>query len=76
MKKIIGNIRPYVKETVFSPLLKMFEALLELIVPLIIASIIDVGISGGDKAYIIKNANHAISIYSHGIRLVKKLIND
>lgn len=44
MKKIIGNIRPYVKETVFSPLLKMFEALLELIVPLVIANIIDSGI--------------------------------
>lgn len=29
-----------------------------------------------NKAYIIENANHAISIYSHGIRLVKKLIND
>ncbi|MBQ8289275.1 MAG: ABC transporter ATP-binding protein [Clostridia bacterium] len=44
MKKIIGNIRPYIKETVLSPLLKMFEALLELIVPLVIANIIDSGI--------------------------------
>ena len=29
-----------------------------------------------NKAYIIKNANHAISIYSHGTKLVEKLIND
>ena len=37
-------MREYVKESVLGPLFKLFEATLELIVPLIIASIIDNGI--------------------------------
>ena len=54
MKNLTKYLRGYIKETLLGPLFKLFEAGLELIVPLIIASIIDVGISGGDKAYIIK----------------------
>ena len=53
MKKLLKYLRGYVKETILGPLFKLFEASLELIVPLIIASIIDVGISGQDKGHII-----------------------
>ena len=38
-------MRDYVKESILGPLFKLFEATLELIVPLIIASIIDNGIN-------------------------------
>lgn len=47
-------MRPYRKECVLAPLFKLLEALLELFVPLVVASIIDVGISGGDVPYILK----------------------
>jgi len=47
-------LRGYVKETILGPLFKLFEATLELIVPLVIASIIDVGISIGDGTYVLK----------------------
>jgi ABC-type multidrug transport system fused ATPase/permease subunit len=52
VKRLLKYIRGYVPDTVFSPLLKLLEATLELIVPLIIADIIDVGIKNGDTGYI------------------------
>ncbi len=54
MKKLLVYLKSYKKETVLAPLFKMLEASLELIVPLIIAAIIDKGISKGDKPYIVK----------------------
>ncbi len=55
MKKLLGFLKPYKKETVLGPLFKLFEALLELFVPLVIAEIIDVGIARGEegKGYIL-----------------------
>ncbi len=52
MKKLTKYLKGYVKETILGPLFKLFEATLELIVPLIIASIIDVGIESGNKGHI------------------------
>lgn len=54
MKKLVKYLKGYTKETIFGPLFKLFEATLELIVPLIIAAVIDNGISSGDKPYIVK----------------------
>ena len=54
MKKLMKYLKGYEKETVLGPLFKLFEALLELFVPLIVASIIDRGIGGGDRGYIVK----------------------
>lgn len=54
MRKLFGNLGAYKKECVLGPLFKLLEATLELIVPLVIAKIIDVGIAGGDYGYIIK----------------------
>lgn len=53
MKTVLHFMSSYKKESVLAPLFKMFEALLELFVPLVVASIIDVGILKGDKSYII-----------------------
>lgn len=50
----MSYMRPYRNECVLAPLFKLLEALLELFVPLVVASIIDVGISGGDVPYILK----------------------
>ena len=55
MKKLLIYIKPYIKECILSPLFKMLEALLDLTVPIIIAKLIDQGITGGGNTdYIIK----------------------
>ncbi len=54
MKRLFVHLKGYVKETVLGPLFKMFEAALELTVPLVIAAIIDSGIKTEDKSYIVK----------------------
>ena len=54
MKRLIRYLRHYIKESVLGPLFKLFEATLELIVPLIIAAIIDNGIAGGDIPYVVR----------------------
>ena len=53
MGKLIRFLRNYKKESIISPLFKFFEACLELIVPLIMAQIIDVGILRQDTGYIL-----------------------
>lgn len=52
MKKILVFLKDYKKESIIAPLFKMLEAIFELIVPLVVAQIIDIGISSGDKTYI------------------------
>ncbi len=47
-------MKDYKKESVLGPLFKLFEATLELIVPLVIAAIIDNGIGRGDRGYVVK----------------------
>ena len=56
MKRMLVYLREYVKESILGPLFKLFEATLELIVPLVIASIIDNGINAAtpDSAYVVK----------------------
>ena len=54
MKKILYFLKDYKKESVTAPLFKMLEAIFELIVPLVVAQIIDVGIANNDRGYIFK----------------------
>lgn len=54
MGKLLVYLKDYKKESVLGPLFKLLEASFELIVPLVVASMIDVGITNGDKGYIIK----------------------
>ena len=54
MKELFVYLKNYKKECVLSPLFKMFEASFELLVPLVMAKMIDVGIQNGDTAYILK----------------------
>ncbi|MBQ8689381.1 MAG: ABC transporter ATP-binding protein [Clostridia bacterium] len=54
MKKLLKYIRGYIPEAIFGPILKLCEATLELIVPLIIAAIIDGGINKGDTGYAVR----------------------
>ncbi len=54
MKKLLKYLKDYKLETVMGPLFKLLEASFELIVPLVVAAIIDKGIGLNDKGYIIK----------------------
>ncbi len=47
-------MKTYQKEAILAPLFKLLEAALELVVPLVVAAIIDNGIGAGDKSYIVK----------------------
>lgn len=51
--KLLVHIKSYKKECVLGPLFKLLEALLELFVPLVIASIIDNGIANNDTGYVV-----------------------
>ncbi|MCM1117992.1 MAG: ABC transporter ATP-binding protein/permease [bacterium] len=52
MKKLFVFLKDYKKESVLAPLFKLLEAFFELFVPLVMASIIDRGISNADTGYI------------------------
>lgn len=54
MKKLLVYLKDYKKESLLAPLFKMLEASFELFVPLVMASIIDVGIANGDRTHIMK----------------------
>lgn len=54
MKKLLVYLKGYEKETVLAPLFKMLEALFELFVPLVMAAVIDVGIGGHNRGYVIR----------------------
>ena len=54
MAKILYFLKDYKKEVVLGPLFKLLEASFELVIPIIMAYIVDVGISNSDEKYIVK----------------------
>lgn len=54
MLKLIKYLKGYAEESVIGPLFKLLEACFELIVPLVMANIIDIGIRNGDRTYILR----------------------
>lgn len=54
MKSLLVYLKDYKKESILGPLFKLLEASFELIVPLVVASMIDVGIANGDKGYVVR----------------------
>ncbi|MGL6202482.1 MAG: ABC transporter ATP-binding protein [Lachnospiraceae bacterium] len=55
MKYIWANLKGYYKEVILGPLFKLLEAVFELLIPLVMANIIDVGIKTGNTSYIIRH---------------------
>lgn len=53
MKRILSYLKKYKKEAILAPLFKLLEVVFELAVPLVIASLIDEGIAGGDTPLIV-----------------------
>ena len=54
MKKLLKYMKGYGKECALGPLFKLLEASFELLIPLVVAGIVDTGIAAGDKSYILK----------------------
>lgn len=53
-KKLLRSVREYKKQSVLAPVLVILEVLMEVLIPLEMAKIIDVGIANGDMSYIIQ----------------------
>ncbi|MEE3421024.1 MAG: ABC transporter ATP-binding protein [Lachnospiraceae bacterium] len=62
-------LKDYKKESILAPLFKMLEALLDLLVPLVMAKIINVGIASGDKGYIISRSILLIVLGAAGLAI-------
>ncbi len=56
MLKLLKNMKGYGKECVLGPLLKLFEALIELFIPYVVLNMINNGIEKSDTSYIIVSA--------------------
>jgi ABC-type multidrug transport system fused ATPase/permease subunit len=54
LKKLLKYMKGYGKECALGPLFKLLEASFELLIPLVVAGIVDTGIEAGDKGYIVK----------------------
>ena len=52
--KILRFLKNYKKESLLAPLFKMMEAIFDLLVPLVVARIIDDGIRRGDTTYVLQ----------------------
>ncbi len=54
MKKLLIYLKEYRKECVLGPLFKLLEASFELLVPLVMAAVIDTGIQNADRGYVVR----------------------
>ncbi len=67
MKDLITYINGYKKEALLAPSFKMAEALMDLITPLIVARIINIGIASQDKSFIMQNIIYMILLSAVGL---------
>ena len=54
MKKLLKYMRGFGKECILGPLFKLLEASFELMIPLVVAAIVDTGIANSDRGYVVK----------------------
>lgn len=62
MRSFLVYLKQYKKESILAPLFKMLEASFELLVPLVMAVVIDVGIARKDSAYIVRMCHVLIAL--------------
>lgn len=65
LKKLAAQIKEFKKDTIITPIFMVLEVLMEIIIPLLMAKIIDNGVSKGDINYVVK-----IGIIMIGIALL------
>ncbi len=54
MRTVLSYLKQYRRESILAPAFKMLEVLFDLLVPLVVAQIIDVGVASGDRVYILQ----------------------
>lgn len=54
LKKLLGSVREYKKHTILSPIFMILEVVMQVIIPLYLAKLIDNGINIGDMGYVLK----------------------
>ncbi|MDD7295128.1 MAG: ABC transporter ATP-binding protein [Oscillospiraceae bacterium] len=67
MWKLLRFLKPYRKEAVCAPLFKLLEVIFELLVPLVVASMIDNGIGGNDKGELLRSAALMVTLGAVGL---------
>ena len=67
MKRLLSYMKDYKKESILGPLFKLAEAILELLVPLLMADIIDVGVKTGDVRYIVTHGLAMLGLGAVGL---------
>ena len=67
MKKLWKYMRDYRREGILAPLFKLLEASLELLVPLVMAQIIDTGIANGDRGFILSRCGILAALAAGGL---------
>lgn len=67
MKSLLKYMKEYRKEAVLAPLFKLLEATFELIVPLVMAAIIDTGIATQNRPYILKMCGVLVLLAAVGL---------
>ena len=54
VKRLLKSVREYKKDSILAPVYVMGEVILEVIIPLLMANLIDYGIDGGNMSYVVK----------------------
>ena len=54
MKKLASYMKRYTKESILAPLFKLVEVVMDLMVPLVVARMINIGVAGNDRGYMIR----------------------
>ena len=66
MRSLAVYLKNYKKESILAPFFKFLEVVFDLIVPVVIAQIIDVGIANNDHGYIVQKFHiHRMNIMGH-----------
>ena len=54
MKKLASYLKRYTKESILAPLFKLLEVVFDLMVPLVVARMINIGVAGNDRGYMVR----------------------
>ena len=67
MRRIFSFLKPYKKQLVVGPSFKLLEAILELLIPTLMVSIVDIGVQNKDTSYILKMGGLMLVIAAVGL---------
>ncbi len=67
MKMLFGYLKKYRIQAICSPLFKLLEVVFELLVPLVVASIIDKGVTSGDSGYVLRRGGLLVLLGAVGL---------